>query len=288
MLRALLAAALFWPALASAAVSSAPEVDHETFFLLGWNKGCSVALAHYAYPKVGDAIADEPVMTRIGTLTIEPGEEKFKQKWAVEADGRRSFDPALARKAKADLARAGYNLSGYKEIVRPDPVVDKRDLQRLILTTETFKSRSTGPFPGPGWRMAAVYYNTTATCAMILYRQLGQRKDFYTPALIRIETPGIRRDRALAHITNGLLLLEQGERTGAVAETAIAARMAPEYAEARYKHAALLNLDGQTDAAVDELAAALQLEPTLREKAAADADFESLKGFPRFDQLMGR
>lgn len=265
------------------------EVDHETFYLLGWNKGCSVAIAHYAYPKIGDAIADEPVMTRIGTWTIEPGKENAVANWAFEAEGRRTYDPEAARKAKAELAKKGYTMSGYKEIVRGDPVVDKRDLPRLILSTETFKTRSEGPFPDPKrFRPASIYYNTVATCALIVYRELGQRKDFYKELLIRVETPHIRRDRAIAHITNGLLLLEQGERTGAVAESAIAARLAPEYSEARYKHAALLNLDGQTDAAVDELTAALQLEPALRERAASDADFESLRGFPRFDQLMGR
>lgn len=273
---------------ARAEEAAAPELDHETFFLLGWNKGCSVAIAHYAYPKVGDAIADEPVMTRIGTWTIEPGKETAVAHWEFEADGRRSFDPDAARKAKAELAKKGYTMSGYKEIVRADPVVEKRDLPRLILSTDTFRSRSTATYPEAGWRLSSVYYNTVATCGLLVYRELGQRKDFYKEVLVRIETPRIRQDRAIAHMTNGLLLLEQGDRAGAVAETAIAARMAPDFAEARYKHAALLNLDGQTDSAVDELAAALQIDPSLREKAGKDPDFESLRGFPRFDQLMGR
>ena len=283
---ALLAFALLSPARAQ---DEAPalEADHETFSLIGWNKGCSAAITHYAFPKIGEAIADEPISTRIGTLTIAPGRENAAAHWEYAVDGKLTWDPTKAADAKEKLAREGYNLAGYKEIIRPDAVVDVRDLPRLILSTDTFKSKTTQPYPDPAeYRLAFVYYAPFGSCGMLVYRELGQRKDFYKELLIRIETPRIRHDRALSHIDNGLLLLEQGDRVGAVAETAIAAKMAPDFALAHYKHAALLNLDGQTDAAVDELMRAIQLDPTLRQKAQGDADFDSLKGFPRFDDLM--
>ncbi len=272
---------------AQADAGPALEADHEAFYLLGWNKACSVGLAHYAFPKVGEAIADEPIYTRIGTLTIEPGQENAVEKWAFAAEGKNTWNPRRAADAKSDLAKAGYNLAGYKELIRPEAVVEARDLPRLILSTDTFRSKSTAVYPDPSqYRLAFVYYAPFASCALLVYRELGQRKDFYKEMLIRVETPRIRHDRALSHIDNGLLLLQQGDRVGAVAETAIAAKMAPEYAEARYKHAALLNLDGQTEAAVDELQNALKLDPTLRDKAREDPDFDSLKGFPRFDDLV--
>lgn len=263
------------------------DADHETFALLGWNKGCSVAIAHYTFPKIGEAIADEPVVTRIGTLTIEPGEENPRTRWELALDGKMTWDPRKAAAAKQTLAKAGYTLAGYKEIIRAAPVADTRDLPRLLLSTDTYKSKTTQDYPDPEqYRIAAVYYAPFASCGLLLYRDTTQRKDFYKEMLLRIETPLIRQDRALSHIDNGLLLLDQGDRVSAVAETAIAAQMDPSYAEARYKHAAMLNLDGQTDAAVDELAAAIKLDPALRAKAKDDEDFDSLKGFPRFDDLM--
>lgn len=267
----------------------AQDADHETFRVLGWNrKECSVAVAHYAFPRLGDAIADQPIMTRIGRLSLAPGGEEAQETWLEKAAGKNSWDAPAAEEALAALKKSRHVLPGYAETLRWEPVVDKRELPRLLLTTDTFRTGARD-WPPAAYRLAAVHYSPLSSpCGLLLYRHAGLPKDFFQYRLIRIHNPVIRLDRALAHVTNGKLLLERGDAAGALAETAVAAAMAPEYGLARYHHGTMLALHGKTDPALDELATAVGLDPQYRGKARGDRDWESLRWHPRFKELTRR
>jgi hypothetical protein len=268
-----------------ASSASALTADHEKFEYLGWNKQCSVAFAQYVYPKLGEAMVDDPIETRIGTLTIPPAGQLPVPAPTLSLTGPRSWEPAQAVKAKAKLKKDGWSLQGFTETLRPEPVVELRDLPRLLLSTDTFRTRAQG-FPQKPWRLSTIYYAPFASeCALLLYTQGEGKKMFYKPMLIRVGNPIIRDDRALAHITNGLLLLERGDAPGALAEERIAAVMDPEYGPARYHHAALLTLNGKFEPAIDELAEAVRIEPLNGPKAKKDRDFDGLRWHPRFKEL---
>lgn len=274
---------------ASARAQSVP-IDHETLTILGWNKNCSVALSHLSYPKVGYAIAEDPVRTRLGALTIAPGQERAASDLRIDWDGKFTWKPGEFGQARAALQAEGYDQQGWVETIRPDPVVDARDLPRLITSTDTLQTASTDfprGFPNR-WRLSEIRYSPLdAACGLLIFtdKTAPPGKSFYTYRLLRIGNPAVRKDRALAHVTNGLLLLGNGDRDGALAETSIAAVMAPDYATARYQRAAMLCLGGQEDAAVQELAAAVKLDPSYGVKARDDENFADMRWDPRFKDL---
>lgn len=268
-----------------ASAAAALTGDHGSFAVIGWNKQCSVAFEHYIYPKLGEAMAAEPIETRIGTLTI-PSEEprRADERLTLSLTGARSWEADQARRARAKLKKEGWSFPGFVETIRPAPVAARRDLPRLILSTDTFRSPASA-WPGPPWRASAVYYSPFASeCALLVYTA-GVDKLFYKPFLFRIGNPIIRADRALAHVTNGLLLLEKGDEPGALAEETIAATLAPDFGPARYHHAALLAVDGQPEPAIDELAAAIAIDPKHKKEARKDKNFEGLRWHPRFGEL---
>lgn len=273
--------------LALAAPARPQAVVRETLELLGWNKACSVAVSHLGYPAVGDAIADEPVMTRIGALTIAPGEESARPEWLCSWEGRRSWDAEEAADARAALAKRGYALPGFTERLRP-PVAPERDLPRLILSTDSFRTQSPGPFPGDGWRLDRVYYSPLAsTCGLLVWRKDGEKKDFFKLLLLRVGNPAIRFDRAVSRVTNARLLQEKGALPEGLQDAADAAAMAPEHSDTRYHHAALLHLSGKIEASVDELAEAVKIDKRLARRARGDKDFRGLSWHPRFRAVVG-
>lgn len=262
-------------------------VDRETLRLIGWNKACSAAIERLGYPEIGQAIADEPVFTRIGTVTIEPGEEKSKEKWLRSWDGRRSFQPEEAHDALAKLKKEGYVLPGFTETLR-HKVAPERDLPRLVSSTESFRSKSPGPWPGPGWRFEKVYYSPLAsTCALLVYKKEDEKKDFFKILLVRVGNPAIRFDRAVSRTTNARILQEKGALPDALQDAADAAGFAPEHSVARYHHAAILYLSGRIENAVTELEEAIKIDRGLRKKARQDGDFSGLSWHPRFRQAVG-
>lgn len=269
-----------------AAPAAAQEADRESLRILGWSRrDCAVAIAHHAFPKLGDAIADHPIMTRIGALSIPSDAEEAQASWKEEARGKQSWDAYAAQRALEDLKKAGYVLRGASETLRWEPVAPERDIPRLLLTTDTFRTAASD-WPPPDFRFAAVHYSPlNSPCALLVYRRVETPKDFFQYRLIRVRNPTIRLDRALAHVTNGRLLLEKGDAAGGLAETAIAAAMAPEYALARYHHGGMLALHGKTGPALGELAAAVRLDPDYARKAREDLDWESLLWHPRFKEL---
>jgi hypothetical protein len=291
MIRAPFFLALLIGSLPAFAAENGPvPIDHETLTVVGWNKDCSVAVSHLSYPVVGAAIAGDPVITRLGPLTIAPGEEKASADWRVDWDGARSWQQDVYKTARADLASEGYSQPGWQETIRPALVIEDRDLPRLILSTDTFRTTSTDfpkAFP-TRWRIARVHYSPQdSACALFVFEDRTARpgKPAFDFRLVRVGNPGIRADRALAHVTNGLLLLERGDRPGALEETLIAVQMAPDSASSHYHYARQLALNGRGDAAMDELASAVALDKTYKRKARDEPDFEDVAWMPRFKDL---
>jgi tetratricopeptide (TPR) repeat protein len=275
---AILLLALAWPA-------RAQKTDHETLEVLGWDKACGVAIAHYGYPKLGEAIQDLPSYANIGVASIAPGSQAQAVRWLYTAENQGEWSEKEADRAKERLAKLGYAQPGYVETIRPDGVVDKRDLPRLIYSTETFRIDSPGPWPDGSWRLSKIYYNPLGSCGLLTYTK-GGAKDLFALLLARFGNPGARDDRALSHVTNGLLLLEDGDEDGALAETGIAATMDPTSGPALYHHAALLKLTGHMQEAVAELKAAIALDSSYAQKWKDDPDFGPMRGFPDFARLM--
>ncbi len=269
-------------ALPLASPARALTADHEKFDFLGWNKQCSAAFGHYAFPKVGEAVV-EPIDTRVGTLTIETEEHASKETLLISFSGAGTWSAETDSAVRAKLREDGYGLMGFVETLRPAPVVDQRDLPRLIESTDTYRASETAWLASP-WRAATVYYSPFASeCALMLYT-FGD-KPFYRAVLFRIGNPTVRDDRALAHVTNGLLLFEQGDALGALEEERIAATMAPDFGPARYQLAALLTLNGQLEQALDELKAAIALDSKYKKQAREDRNLDTLREDPRFKTL---
>lgn len=263
-------------------------IDRETLTVIGWDRNCAVALSHIRYPVLGAAIADEPVRVELGVVRIAPGQEHATARWRVDWEGKRTWKARVYAAARADLLAEGFEEAGWPETVRPS-VVDARDLPRLLTTTDTFRTRGED-FPDPRrWRLTEIRYSPlNAVCGLLIFedQKAPAGKKFYDYRLVRINNPSIRTDRALAHDTNAMLLLANGDRDGALAEAEIAAKLAPEYATARYLHARMLALNGKGDQAIDELEAAAKIDPLLKTKARHEADFEDLHWMPRYQDLV--
>lgn len=276
--------ALLWLATScSARKLTLVPIEHETLSVLGWNRACSVAVDLRGYPFLGDASVQEPVMERVGSITIAPGSEAATAQWLMSGDGVYSWNPASVREAHAVLKQKGYTRTGYSETLRPDPVVDDAELREILLTTAAFRSRAKDLMPAP-WRLAEVHYSPVVdTCALLVY----DKDKIIALRLVRIENPAVRRDRARAHMLNGMRLLDAGDRLGALAETGIAASTAPDYPSALFHHAEQLCVNGQNDAALDKLAAAIKLDPSYKDKALRSRDFRDIEWMPRFKALTG-
>jgi hypothetical protein len=285
---AILALLLLPARFSGASEMGALEIDHETLTFLGWDKNCAAALAHLRYPVLGTAIADEPVKTEIGVVRVAPGEEHAKTDWRADWEGKRTWRPGVYAQARADLKAEGYTNPGWPETVRVG-TSDARDLVRLLTTTDTFKTRGED-FPDPTrWRLARVHYSPLkAACGLLIFDDLKapEGKTFFQYRLVRINNHSIRTDRALAHDTNAMLLLTNGDRVGALEETAIAAKMAPEYATARYLYARMLSLNGKGELAIEELTEAAKIDPLLKTKARHEPDFEDIHWMPRYKDLV--
>ena len=147
-------------------------IHHESLKVLGWNRECSVAITYLGFPFLGDASIQDPVKTRIGTLTIAPGAESSAPRWLVSADGVTSWNHFAAADSERDLKKEGYARPGWRETVRPEPVIEDPDLQQLLLSTATFHTNAPDmPMGFPGtWRLAQVHYAPIAsTCGLLVF-----------------------------------------------------------------------------------------------------------------------
>lgn len=252
------------------------DIDHESWSVIGWNDACGVAFSVLSYPKLGEAMVSEPYSTRVGALEIPVEKEKAAGSWALEADGPLSFSRKAFDKTVKDLKKGGFSRPGYPETIQDGPIGPQPLLAEAILSTSTLSPRLKAGWPGPAWRWAGANYNPLTTCALLVFenREAPRRYSFL---LLRVYNPRARTDRAYAHASNARLLFEGGDLDAGAAESETAARLAPDLAIARYQHAAMLALTGHTNQAVEELAAAVKLEPKYRQKAREDQDFVDLR-----------
>jgi hypothetical protein len=260
------------------------RLEKETWSVVGWNDACGVAVTRLSYPRLGDAIHGEPVMTRVGTLSIPTGGETASRRWTLTADGPLTWDARGFAKAEDDLRQAGFSSAGYPETIRDAAVGDQPGLAETIFSTATLSSRlPPGAWPGKGWRWAATDFNPLTTCALLVYESPARRVRFL---LTRVYDPAARRKRAYAHASNARLLFDSGDLDGAAAEAATAAALDPGLGIARYNHAALLALTGWPNEAVAELAAAVRIDESYRTRAAKDRDFDGLRAREDFRDLI--
>ena len=251
-------------------------VDHETWKVIGWNDACGVAYEQLSYPKLGEAMSSEPISTRVGVASIPLGSEAYSAKWALEADGRLSWDERAVATAEKDLKAGGYTRPGFLETIQDAPVGDQPLLAETLLSTSTLAARVKSGWPGPEWRWAGGGYSPYGTCALLAFEKRGSPRH-YRLMLVRVYNPRARRDRAYAHASNARLLFNAGNLAVAAPEAETAAQLDPILPIARYEHAAMLALTGSFNESVDELAAAVKLEPKYRAQARGDIDFADLK-----------
>ncbi len=278
-MRALLACLLL------AAPAAALDIEREEYRIVGWNDACSVAIERYAYPMLGQALYGEPVTSRIGTLSIGTQKPEVVTRWVLEADGAGTFDrPAFAAIRKS-LRKAGYDRPGFSEQLRDaEPVVSPGSAE-VIRSTAILEARP-GAWPdAQAWRWGWTHYNPLSTCALMVYEKVGER-DRYKFQLTRIFNASARSERGRAHTTNGRLLYNNGDLAGALAETEIGARTAPEVGATRYHYAAMLALNGRIDDSLRELLAAVKRDERFAGKAAKDEDFDSLRSRQDFQELI--
>ncbi len=273
--------------LLAAGPAAGQAIERETFSAVGWNDACSVAVTHYGYPPLGEGARDEPVLTEIGTLTIPPGAQSARIQWDVNWTGIGTWQPGQAARALSDLAAAGYSQAGFAEIVRPQRISSQPGPAQVLLSTAAFSMRSTAGWPSRGWNWDQVVYAPLGNCALFVFRADRQDAAFYSFLLLRVYDPSARGRRAQAHLDSAGLAYDAGDLPGALEESAIAAQMVPDLAQARYRHAAMLSLSGRSDESLAELDAALRLDPKLKAKAPHDPDFESLRAFSHFQRLTG-
>jgi tetratricopeptide (TPR) repeat protein len=260
-------------------------IDHETWSVVGWNDACGVAFEHFYYPKLGDAMAYEPISVRIGTAKINSGSEKYVGRYALETDGAASYDERAIAKVEKELKAAGFSRKGFPETILDAPIGNQPLLAEAILSTTTLAPRATTGWPGPEWRWAGGNFSPLATCELLVFEKRDQPKR-YRLLLVRVYNPRVRQDRAYAHASNARLLFNAGNLEVAAPEAETAALLAPELPIARYEHAAMLALTGHPNEAADELQAAIKLEPKYVDKAREDLDFESLHDRDDFKEMM--
>lgn len=262
------------------------DIDHETWRMIGWDDACSVSFIHLSFPQLGQAQVNEPVRTRVGTLSIPPGKEKFLTHVVLEADGELSWDAKKLAKAEKDLKKAGWNRPGFMEVIRSSAIAPKPGLAESILSTATLSARARS-WPGPEWRWAGANYAPLSTCALLVFEKRAQPQ-VYVFSLVRVYNQRARHDRARAHTDNARLLFENGDLDGAVAEAEIGARAAPEQPVNRYHYAAMLALSGHVNQALVELRETVKLSPKYAERARDDEDFADLRSNDDFRAIVER
>ncbi len=259
-------------------------VDHEEWKVIGWNDACGVAFEHLYYPKLGEAMVGEPISTRVGTARIPPGTEKWTARWTYEADGALSWNEREVAAAEKELRKAGYSRPGYPETIQDAPIGRQPLLADTILSTATLSPRLDEGWSTAEWRWAGADYNPLGTCALLAFEKRGAPRH-YRLQLLRVYNPRARIDRAYAHASNARLLFDAGSLDAAAPEAETAAALAPELPIARYEHAAMLALTGRINAAADELAVAIKLDPKNAAKARDDVDFADLRGRDDFKDM---
>lgn len=283
--------ALLLPGLAAAQdgrvvdTGRATRTGYDEFRFIGFSQACSAAIEYFSYPPTGKGLQGVPEAWKIGTITLDPGSKRETESWRYAGVIQEAWRRAEADMALETLAREGYDRPGAPEKVRDAPLAKHPDLARILPNPRTFQLGYRTQWPEAPWRLAGVHYHPLGNCALVLFRDERRPRDSWRWKLVKILNPGVRRKRARAHLTNGLLLYEAADIYGALEEAAIAAAMDPGYAAARYHHAVLLAAHGKFDQALVELEAAVAADPDFKAKAREAVEFERLRGRPGFRRL---
>ena len=268
-------------------VGKESETGYDEFMFLGWNNTCAVAVSYFSYPPLGQGLRGQPDYWVIGKHTIEPGDVDVITRWSDKGITSKAWDPNKAKAATEALLKEGFGPAGHAETIRDAETADRPGLAEIIASTDSFNLSYMTDWPKSAYKMSSVYYSPLSNCALVVLRDEDNHRESYRWKLIRLLNPGVRRTRARAHVTNGLLLYkEQMDIYAAEAELAIAAEMDPEYPLALYYHAQLLATHGRFDEALARLKAAVKLKPEYKKKAWKAEEFESLKRDLRFQAIV--
>ncbi|MBI4676761.1 MAG: hypothetical protein HY748_04190 [Elusimicrobia bacterium] len=263
----------------------AAQVDRERLSIIGWSKGCSVAVEYYGYPGLGAGIFNEPISIQIGSISLKQPAKTAVTDWVINAEGKAVWDQGKARKAVDKLKKSGYALLGSSETVPAAPS-GWPEIDEVLLTTRSLGALSPSGWPVADFRLHQIHYSPMGTCTLLVYRWTGSSdRDFFHFVLARMLNPRARVNRAAAHLDLANRLFDRGDLAGALAESALAAAGAQRDAEARYKHAAYLALSGYPEDALDELAEAVRYDKKNKDRARQDPDFESLRKNKSFRRL---
>lgn len=287
------------PLFAAASFAAAPtfqgrvdafsELPREELSFLGWSDACSAAISHLRFPAVGEGLQGEPVAWSIGTLTLEPGQTVPKPAWRFDSRQDSAWSRERGRQETEDLSKK-FLRKGFTEKVRDAEVPGRADLTALLLSTASLRVEGSPAWPGEKFVPFRIQYHPLLQCALIIFRERGVGEAAgYKPLLVRLLDPGIRRERAHAHATNGILLYTKGsDLEAAGVELATAVELDPRRADARY-HLALISASQGRDAeALNQLRSAVLLDPGLTEKAREALEFEPLRGDARFLDIVDK
>ncbi|OIO07528.1 MAG: hypothetical protein AUJ52_10140 [Elusimicrobia bacterium CG1_02_63_36] len=263
-----------------------PGTDELLF--LGWNNACSVALEYYSYPLLGAAPLGDPDRWRVGTVTVEPDGEQEEKDWVYTHERTSYWDRERAESAVRSLSKEGYDAPGFLEQVRNAPIAERPGLYETLHTTAAFKgSVHALDWPDPRFHIESIRYSPFGHCAFLVYRDLKNPRASYDFRLVRILDPGVRRVRARAHTTNGLLLYkDNSDIYAAEAELSIAAEMDPQYALALFYHGGFLIAHGRREDGIRRLAEAVKIDDRFIEKAKSAKEYETVREHPEFKKVI--
>jgi tetratricopeptide (TPR) repeat protein len=256
---------------------------------LGWNDACSVALEYYSYPPLGESMSGDPDKWRVGTVTVEPDADEEEHDWNYSNEKTSYWDRNQAKSVLDSLAKEGYDIPGFFERVREARVAPRPGLYETLHTTAAFKTGDRVEWPDARFKIESVRYSPFGHCTFILYRDKNTPRASYDFRLVRILEPGVRRTRARAHATNGLLLYkDDSDIYAAEAEFAIAVAMDPKYALALYYHGLFLITHGRYEEGLERFGRAAAIDEKFIDKAKQAVEFESVRNHPEYKKIIGK
>jgi len=259
----------------------------DDLIFLGWNDACSVAVQYYRYPPLGDSMTGDPSKWKIGTISVEPDADKEDHDWIFTHSKSSYWDRHRAEGAAESLLKDGYDIEGFVERVRNAPVAEHPGLFNILHTTIAFKTGDRVTWPEERFKIKTVRYSPYGHCAFITYRDEKNLNASYDFRLVRILEPGVRRQRARAHTTNGILLYKENtDLYAAEEELNVAAEMDPKYPLALYYHGAFLITQGLFEKGLKRFEAAVKISPRFIKKAKAAKEFETVLKHPEFKRII--
>jgi hypothetical protein len=261
---------------------------YDELIFLGWNNACSVAIQYFSYPPIGEGLEGVPDTWASGTITIEPGSVDVIKNWVDRGITSQAWDRKESTQKTEEMLRTGYAPTGRVEILREAPVADHPSLEHIIHSTAAFRLGYKKTWPPRRFALERIHYSPLGNCAFLIFRSLPNPRDSHRYRLVRLLNPGVRRMRARAHVTNGLLLFKDSDMVGAEEELSIATETDPEYPLALYHHSRLLAAHGRFEEAFEKLIAAIKRDKKYAEKAKNAVEFESVNKRSLFKKITGQ